>query len=231
MREKYKQFKEFISVPKNKSFTLLAIYGIFFIFVFIVINTSKYSSTPIVDDKIQDEVNDEIKEETGIKQVDSYEYIYEFNINNVITNINGTYYNDEQLLSIEQTKYYIKNGISYLYSNQLIEQNIDYPIEKLTYNNIHNLINNFEYESKTEYKDRSIKYEYIISNLDFSKYYNEENIYEGNVYINIYENNYINKVDIDLSSYYNINKYLISINYSNINNIDSLDINILENNN
>lgn len=221
MREYYKKIKEFLADPKKKSLTLVVIYAIFFAFVFLYIYSYKTINTSVENN--DENIVDEEKEQS--KDVNSYEFNYEINIDDNIIYIEGTYYNKQQLLKTDNKKYYIKNEITYLYDEQLVETTIDYPINNIEYNKLYNLISTIDYESKTEYKDESIKYEYIISNEDYANYYNEESLYEGNIYITVYENNFINQVDIDLSSYYNMNKYIISINYNNINNINNLDIN------
>lgn len=223
MKEKYKKYKEFISVPKNRSLILIGIYAVFFAFVFIVLNTYKTVSEPLpVDTTI------EKQEDNTNTEVTSYEYTYDFNINDVITNIQGTFYNDDELFTMNNLKYYIKDGIIYSIDN-IKQENFEYTISKFKYNTIESIVNNFSYETKTEYKDGTIKYEYIIPNNEFGKFYNEGNMNEGNVSITVMKNNYINQVDINLSSYYNVPKYLITIKYNNINNINSLDINNQQN--
>lgn len=223
MKEKYRKYKEFISVPKNKSIVQIALYGIFFIFVFIIINTHKTVNTPDVEtvkeDNIIEKKEDNIKEE-----VISYEYIYDFNINDITTNITGTHYNYDELFTINSQKYYIKEGIIYSIDN-IKQDNFEYPILRLKYSIMDTLMNNYSYETKTEYKDGTIKYEYIISNNEFGKLYNEGNINEGNVNITIIIKDYITQINMDLSTYYNVSKYLLTIKYNNINNIESLDIN------
>jgi len=185
MKEKYRKYKEFISVPKNRSLTLLALYGIFFIFVFIIINTHKPTKSPVQDNINENNIVETKEDNKNIEvEVTSYEYTYDFNINDIVTNIKGTYYNGDELFSLNNSKYYIKEGIIYSMDN-IKQDNFEYPILKFKYNIMDNIINNYPYETKTEYKDGTIKYEYIIANNEFGKYYNEGNANEGNVLITI----------------------------------------------
>lgn len=218
MKEYYKKFKEFRADPKKKSLSLLIIYLIFFIFVFIYINSHNQVNEELENNNQKDnvEINGEI--------VNSYEYSYDITINNQVINIDGIYYEDKQTFNFDNTDYYIKDNKIYL-DNDNSQENLDYPLNKLNYNDISNFLSNYEYESKTEYKDNKIKYEYIIDNQEIAKYFNQEITNNGNTSVIIYENNYIYQVDIDLSNYYNVDKYTITINYNNINSITNLDIN------
>ena len=100
---------------------------------------------------------------------------------------------------------------------------MDYPLSKLLYDNINKINKDYQYESKTEYKDNNIKYVYIISNEEIAKLFNEDITTNGNVIINIYKKDYIYKVEYDLSQYYGKN-YQITIEYNHVNEITNLDI-------
>lgn len=222
MKEKYKKYKEFMSVPKNKSLTLIVFYVIFFAFVFVVLSTGKTVQQPVINNDVDNNTEQNI--DNKIKEVKSYEISYEFNIDDKYTIVNGIFYNDDMIFTINNEKYYIKEGSIYTSNNQKIES-FEYPLLKFKYSIMDNIINNYKYETKTEYKDGNIKYEYIIPIKEFSQYYNEGNINEGNVLITITKNDYISQIDVDLKEYYNVNNYLVTIKYSNINGIESLDIN------
>ena len=220
MKERVKSIREALKDPKKKSLTLLIIYIIFFIFVFSYINTHNYNSKPLPnnDKKID-------KNEPNIDKIDSYEYAYDININDEIVKIDGTYYNNQEVFLLNDIKYVLQDNKIYLFDDNSLVDNIKYPLTKLNYNSLKTFIKSFEYESKTEYKDKNTKYQYLINNGDMSKYLENEGVTEGNTIFTIYEDDYIYEIDIDLSKYYNVDKYLISIKYSNINNITNLDIN------
>ena len=212
MKDFFKKFKEFRKDPKKKSISLLIIYGIFFIFVFIYIRSG--TPNPQVNNS-----NQNINITQNQNEITSYEYEYEINKDNNIIKITGTFINNEDVFNVEPDKYLINNY--YIYSNE--ERIIEFPINKLGYNEINKYVSNIDYNAKTEYKDGQIKYEYIISNKDFSNYFQEENNIEGNVYITVNKKDYIDKIEIDLKEYYNTENYKINIEYTNINNISNIE--------
>ena len=79
--------KEFLKDPKKKALTQLAIYGVFFIFVFILINSSgNRVNTPIIEES-----------KTPIEYYEdmtSYDYKVTYTNIDKIDVIEGTYYND-----------------------------------------------------------------------------------------------------------------------------------------
>ena len=216
MKEYYKRFKEFRKDPKKRSISLLIIYGIFFIFVIFYIRSNNYvNNTNNNLDK-----NDVVNKDT----VSNYEYNYEININDEVINIKGVYIDNKELFSLNNEKYYIQDNKVYLNNEEVT---VNYPVLYLNYNSLKTFIKGLQYESKTLYKDKNIKYEYSINNNLISNYFNEDNINEGMSNIVLYESEYIDKIEIDLSSYYNVNNYKIIINYNNINNISNSQINEL----
>ena len=192
MREKYHKIKEFLANPKKKSLTLIIIYAIFFVFVFLYINSSKpVDSNIIVNNK---------------NNISSYEYIYEFNG----VKITGTYYNKKLVFNLDNTKYDIDESVD------MKELNIDYPIIELSYNNIDKFLDSITYESKTEYKDGNTKYEYILNNQAFNDYF-KLNIEDEIVTIIVYEKDYINEIDVNSSYKIHVNYN----NINNITNIET----------
>lgn len=207
-----KYLKELKKNSKKKSTILLIIYIIFFIFVFIYINS--HSSNNIVNNK----------EIINKNEINNYEYSYEFIVNDSAININGIYLDNKEMFELDNIKYYIQDNKIYL-NNESDEVNIDYPLLYLNYNLLKDFINKYPYESKTEYNDKNKKYEYKINNEEIAKYFNDEVNNPGISNIIVYENKYIYKIEIDLTSYYNLNNYKIIINYNNINNISNIQIN------
>lgn len=202
MKEYLNKFNKFRKDPKKKSISLLIIYGIFFIFVFIYISGNKPINSPNDIDTNNQNQND------NINDVTSYEYTYEIIQNDLNFKGKGIYYNNKNKIEIDGN--FIKEN-NYQISFAILYDN------KLNYNNLDNFLKNYDYESKTEYKDGNIKYEYIINNNDMIKYLNIE-LNEGYTNISVIRNDYINEVNINLS-----NNYSIKINYNNINNINSVD--------
>ena len=218
MKEYWKKFKEFRKDPKKKSISLLIIYGIFFIFVFIYIKSGN-KVTPPVNNNINQNINESTNKENIVT---SYEYSYNIKINENIIELSGVYFNGQNEFKIDE---------KYTTTDNSIKIN-DYQIKvdtlnKLEYNNLKSFLDKYNLNSrKTEYNDNTIKYEYEIPNNEFSAFLEEENNTDGKVIIDVIEKKYIEKVNINLKDYYNMDNYIISIEYENINNIKKIENNI-----
>ncbi len=209
--------------PKKKSLTILVIYIIFFIIVFALISTSP--SPVILDSNKQDETDTKLS-------IDSYEYIYKITRQDDIIEIKGTLNKNEEIFTYNGLNYYRKDNVISIYEDGILKEitNLDFDIDKYKYNNIENLIQNSTFEEKVVYKDNSEKSTYNINIYDYFNLLNEEDKCDSisceeiliNIIVESKEN--IEKVSIDLTNYYNYN-YTVEINYSNINNINEIDIN------
>lgn len=210
--------------PKTKSLTLLGIYSLFFIFVFVVLNMSKNNTLNTSSISENESVDD--------KTVSSYEYAININNNNLLTTISGTYSNNEEIFNFNNNKYYVKDDIVYILDNGVkTPVNLDINIKNYRYDKLEEIIKNSKFIEKTVYNDDREKSTY---NIDIKKYFEllnqniDCNIVNCNIVIPITveakEN--INKVILDFNSYFNYN-YIIEINYSNINNIKELKISTL----
>ena len=201
----FKKIREYLKDPKKKSLTMLGIYAIFFIFVFIFINTGN-SSTP-----------DYVPEDTT-NEINNYEYIYKINNNEIINEITGTYKNNEDSFNYNGLNYIKKENTIYLNNAPVT---LDFDIDRYKYNNIELLIENSD--SKTTYKESNK----VIYNINVNKYYtllnevNNCNIIDCTnieIPITVESSGNIDYVLIDLSNYYGY-KYTIEINYNNINKV------------
>lgn len=215
----FKKIKQGLKNPKTKSLTLLGIYALFFIFVFVVLNFSNSKETNVVDKVIKE------KEESTIT---SYEYIYKINNNNVLSEITGTYSNGEEVFNYNNKKYYIKDSKVYLSDNDSVEITEELPLNIISYNynNINKLIESSEFIEKTTYKDNSEKTTYNITSDKYfeilkSNISNVSNYAISNISIIVKSSKYVDEVLIDLSSYFGyVNT--IEISFSNINNIEKI---------
>lgn len=203
-----KKIREWLKDPKKKSLTQLGLYAIFFVFVFILIGMGNNSSTP-----------NYVPEETT-KEVTNYEYIYKINNNEIINQITGTLNNSIDTFNYNGLNYIKKEGVVYLNNTPVI---LDFDIDRYKYKNIELLIENAD--SKTTYTDSSK----VVYNMNIVEYFtllnevNNCNILDCsiiNVPITVEKDNYISHVLIDLSNYYGY-KYIIEINYNNINKIST----------
>lgn len=202
-----KKIRENLKDPKKKSLTMLGLYLIFFIFVFLVIVPKEPSSSTNYTDYIENE-----------NKVISYGYIYKINDNGNIIEINGTLNSNENTYNYSGNNYIKKDGVVYL--NGEITEEI-FNTEKYSYSNIENIIENSEFIEKTIYQDNSEK---VIYNLTMDKYFSfvsdtntcdikDCTLIKCSIVVESNEN--INRVSIDLSNYYGYN-YIVEISYLNI---------------
>lgn len=203
-----KTVREWLKDPKKKALTQLGLYAVFFVFVFILIGMGDNSSTP-----------NYVPEETN-KEVTNYEYIYKINNNEIINQITGTLNNNEDTFNYNGLNYVKKEGVVYLNNTPIT---IDFDVDRYKYKNIEILIENAD--SKTTYTDSSK----VVYNMNIVEYFsllneiNNCNILDCTIIsvpITVEEDNYINHVLIDLSNYYG-HKYIVEINYNNINKIST----------
>lgn len=213
----FRSIKEGLKDPKKRSLTLLGIYAIFFIFVFIFISSAPSNPTPKlpVDDNNEVDNND-----TG--KVDSYEYSYK--IGNDIT-VTGIHKLNEDVFTYNDINYYKKDNVIYL--NDSVVENFEFDINKFSYDSMNELIKESEFEQETIYKDGNKKTSYNINVQKYFTFLNEENLCDNVdcsyifASIEVDTKDYINSIIIDLSDYYGY-EYKIEINYSNINNIEEI---------
>ena len=213
-----KKTKEFLNDPKKKALTELAIYGIFFIFVFILINSSgNRVNTPIIEES-----------KTPIEYYEdmtSYDYKVIYTNIDKIDVIEGAYYNNKSLFTYNNLKYYYEDMLYAINNDSYILSNIQYDVSKIFNKNLYSIFDNLNEESKTTYKDGKVITNYTIdSNIMYNYLYNIESAYTNLVNVSITESNdVITNISVDLT---NLGLYLnkIEVEYSNINNIESLDV-------
>lgn len=209
-----KNIRENLKDPKKKALTQLGIYGVFFIFVFAVLSNSNAPVENYIEEEIPVGVN-------------SYEYIYKINNNGVLSEVNGTLTETEEIFNYNGLKYFKIDGVVYL-NNEIVTEVFNTDLYK--YNNIETLIKDSEFIEKITYKDNTEKTTY---NISMDKYFNVTNevnncttmdctIVNSSIIVESSDN--INKVTIDLTNYYGY-LYTIEINYNNINNIEKVSTN------
>ncbi len=206
-----RSIRENLKDPKKKSLTLLGIYLIFFIIVFILFNTSSKKDSYISESE-EDEVT-------------SYEYIYNFNSENGVIEIIGTHKDTEDLFTYNGLKYYKKDNVLYTYQgNELVEvPTFPLNIDQFGYENIEKIVGECTMIDETSYSDKSSKINYNININDLDILNIEDTNLDIMIPIEVKTSDYIEEVTIDLTNYYNY-KYTINIKYDNINKIDSIKV-------
>ena len=198
--------------PKKKSIIQL----VFWILFFAIIVSGYRIANDSKDIQNTDSTNNSNLKTT--KDINSYEYEYNIHYLNNDVLIKGTHYNNKDVFYINNDKYYIIDNEYYFAKNNL-KIDISYPINEWAYENLNKIKDNFTYSNNTSYKSGMIKYEYNISSTDYNKYYNSS--YTNDILIDII----VNKNIITEASINYIN-YKVDIKYTNINEINNLDINI-----
>lgn len=212
----FRSIKEGLKDPKKRSLTLLGLYAIFFIFVFIFINSAP-TTTNLPEEANDNKVNNEKKD-----TVESYEYSYKIGNDIMVTGIHKL---NEDIFTYNNLNYYKKDNTIYL--NDIVVENLGFDVNKFSYETMSELINVSNFEQETTYKDGNKK---TIYNINVEKYFgflNEENSCNlidcstTLVSIIVDTKDYINNIIIDLSNYYGY-EYRVEINYNNINNIEDI---------
>ena len=194
--------------PKLKGVVQLVFWVIFFAIVAILFRSGKNP----------DDINNLKNNNKNSNEVVSYEYQYEYTdqINTVV--FNGTHYDNKDKFTMNDIKYY---SIDDKYYNEVSKMQIDivYALDEWKYSNIKNITDHNTYSNLTKYKNGIELYEYNLSKEIYNKYYGKS--YSSDIIITITKKeNVISEAAID----YGFGKVIIK--YSNINEIDSLDINV-----
>ena len=219
-----KKILEDLKDPKKKSIIMLVGYGVFFLFVFIIIATSNtIDNNADYTDYLEKRDNSIEKDNKDTNSINSYEYLCKVSDNEKINEVSGTKTKDKNIFTMDGTTYSITDNE---------KQDIPINIEICNYNNIEYLLNERTAKETTTYEDGTSKLIYNINVKEYFDYmkYTDKCIDIDCSNINIVltlnknEKGYIEKVIIDLNSYYK-HKYLIEINYTNINNIKEISTN------
>ena len=201
--------------PKLRGIAQIIFWLIFFFIVAMIFrssktnNISKNTSNNVTSNTTKNEITD---------VVSSYEYQYTYTENNSVVNITGTYFNSKESFDMNGNKYYQVNNIYYdALTKNIVEA--AYAFDEWSYNNIKSITDHNSYINQTKYKNGIEKYEYNIESNIYNSYYNRS--YPNNIIISITkENNIITSATIN----YGFSN--VDIKYTNINEIDSLDINV-----
>ena len=197
MKNAFKMIREGLKDSKKSAITKLALYAIFFIIVFVLLSNAENKESYIVKDN----------------SVNYYDYTYEVNFNNKITNVFGVV-DDESYFIYNNNKYILKDNNLYL-NDVIVENPLEFDVSDFYYDSIEDLIKESEFISKTTYNDSREEVTYNIKVSDYFKGLTYEciNNCDNIIVIKVEKLDYINKVTLDLTSVNNIN-YTIKIEYT-----------------
>lgn len=211
-KELFSKFKEIWKNKRYHALIILLIYFIFFGVVLSSIHPNSSSNTSMIKTNLE-----------KYELMDEYKYDVKITVDNDEFYMMGYKDSLQNKLSINDNIYEIKNNLYYDTDNNLFDFKDIYGIDINDFepSDIVKYINIGTIDSETKYTSGVIKKSYIIPTMDFFSIYDsnieEINYIDDNIVIETYEEDYINKVIIDLTSYKkikNINKYIIEINYS-----------------
>ena len=230
--EKYKKYKEY----KDSFKTILddekigSIIKVSFWFVFVLIfalfvrltgnNSQTLKPEPTTIQELKTPTNEIIKQQ--IKNIANYEETITVETE-TIENIKLTHTNEEDLIIYNNEKYYNKDNLYLLSTNEIIENQLLKDILYFNINNIRNRIENIDEDYITVYKDNSYIINYTIPTNEIPSFELLESEPINNINITISGKENINKIEITLENYY-IKK--ITLELENINNIDNINVNM-----
>lgn len=220
MKDNLAKVKELWKIPRYKAIIKLVLYLLFFALVFGILAIANLFSSHY------EEPIEETSKKTSLEnylEMDNYEYTYtiktETKTGTIEQLFTGIKFEDIHELTYLNTKYMIKEGKLYhKETNQEIDQLTKYDLMNLEPEHILELISSAKVEeTTTTYLDQNLKKEYTLIFEDYQ------------MYLTLYDNGTtITKVNLDVSEYIRITnreitRYVIEINYLNIDNIRSYD--------
>ena len=214
-----KELKEMFKNPKKKALAQLGFYLIFFIFVAILLRGADNKPTKIIEEQ-----KSPVKFYEDMK---SYNYKVTYTNIDKVDVIDGTYVDNISLFTFNNFKYYYEEDLYIIDNDSYYLMDIEYNISKIFNNNLINIIEKLEEESKTTYKDGTIVTTYTIdSNKVYNYLFELESNYDNKCTIAITENeNEIYNIVIDINNL-GLNLTKIEVEYSYMNMIEDLEFNI-----
>lgn len=224
--KKYKEYKESFKIvwndPKIGSAIKLSIWLIIILILALIVRINdkpkiEKLETPIQETNITTPTSENIKKQ--LQEITSYEenIIVETNI---LENIKLTHINNEDLIVYNNEKYYNKDNLYLLSTNEIIENKLLKDILYFNISNIKDKLQNIEEDYITVYKDNSYIISYTIPTNEIPSFELQENIEPtNNINIILSGKESIKKIEINLENY-EIKK--ITLELSNINNIDNI---------
>lgn len=231
--EKYKKYKEYKESfkkvwddPKIGSIVKLSIWLAIVLLLAVLV---RLNSNPQLDEPTKPiEEKQEIKTPTNeivlkqLEDINSYEEIITVEKKPTET-LSLTHSNDEDLIIYNNEKYYKKDNLYLLSTNEVIENKLLQDIIYFNVNNIKDRLQNVEEDYITVYKDNSYVISYTIPTNEIPSFELLETEPTNKINITISGKENINKIEISLENY-GIKK--ITLELSNINNIDNLNVNM-----
>lgn len=222
------KFLELWEVPRYRALIKLGLYIIFFIFVITLIRTqdNNISKNPVTKINIME----------NFKNMNNYQYKAIINNEGEETFVSRVNSGKELIIYNSDTYYFdgikiYKKIDSYQEFKDII---FDFDIWRFNPLFITNLIDNGEFNAKTEYQDDTISNEYLVKVKDFVKLYDGLDIDDERTFslVVYHTKKQVTKVTLDLTNIYNMKEnanafdYKVSLEYDLINEIAPITVNI-----
>ena len=212
--EGYNKYKELKSNPQTRAAMSLGLWLLFFIIIIIFTRGIGTSNTKVTKNSVSVRTN-------------NYEYTYQ---NNDIT-VFGDFYNNKQIFTILNNKYYYNGENVYKVNSNVLEliKDFDLSILKITPEFIEELTSNLNF---TEVGDAK---QYLVPLVNFINLYEVDTAVDLSLASNYnviiqkyYKDNNLYKIEVDLSNYYKINNLKDSgkliINLYNVNKLNDFTL-------
>lgn len=210
---KYLEYlKEAWKDTRKRAIIKLGLYIAFFVIMFAIAGISSGNHVPEV-----------LEPEKEVISYDNYSFVLNSNNEKVL---NGVFDNNIITYNFSNQIYLLENKILYqVINNELVSiDNTHTKLDKLVINKIDDYIDKSVEIYKTEYKDGKEKVGYEISVSDFTYIYEEKEIIDNNkieISITYFEDRII-EIEYDLSNYYKVNNYRLSLVFDSFNEAESL---------
>jgi len=225
--KKYKEYKESFKTiwndPKLGSAIKLSIWLILILILSLMVrlNDKVEEPKPSIPEQVITPTRETILNK--LNNINNYEEFITVETD-IIENITLTHSNNEDLIIYNNEKYYNKDNLYLLSTNEIIENQLLKDIIYFNINNIKDRLQNLEEDYITVYKDNSYIISYTIPTNEIPSFELLEEIEPTNkINITISGKDNINKIEINFENY-NIKK--ITLELLNINNIDNININM-----
>ncbi|MGM9849392.1 MAG: hypothetical protein ACI31V_00660 [Bacilli bacterium] len=225
--KKYKEYKESFKTiwndPKLGSAIKLSIWLILILILSLMVrlNDKVEEPKPSISEQVITPTRETILNK--LNNINNYEEFITVETD-IIENITLTHSNNEDLIIYNNEKYYNKDNLYLLSTNEIIENQLLKDIIYFNINNIKDRLQNLEEDYITVYKDNSYIISYTIPTKEIPSFELLEKIEPTNkINITISGKDNINKIEINFENY-NIKK--ITLELLNINNIDNININM-----
>lgn len=228
--KKYKEYKEsFKKVWNDPKIGSVVKLSIWLVLILILALLVRLNGNNEIEEPVKPiEEKQEIKTPTNeivlkqLKDINSYEEIITVEKETTET-LSLTHANDEDLIIYNNEKYYRKDNLYLLSTNEVIENKLLQDIIYFNVNNIKDRLQNVEEDYITVYKDNSYIISYTIPTNEIPSFELLETEATNKINITISGKENINKIEINLENY-DIKK--ITLELSNINNIDNINTNM-----